>query len=208
MGKRLLLSNGGTQSIESPGGIQRSSEDRSSKSWGLRPSVFSRLTIRNSTAHLGSACFFDKETFGEDRLVPGLGSLPWPEFLAKTPLSENVRREIVRALYREKGLPAGPVAPGKKLARLAKISYADYLTMCARPIPACCRSSKSTPHDLFAWGLTRSRPVLLQKPRRLRRLAICWLRWHGSGRGRGRKSLIFFISRMATPRWRGCWCGR
>jgi spermidine dehydrogenase len=49
---------------------------------------------------LGSAMFFDKEHFGEDRVVPGLGRTPWKEFLAKATLSEAARRDLVFSMAR------------------------------------------------------------------------------------------------------------
>ena len=40
--------------------------------------------------------FFDKDTFGRDHLAIGQGELPWEEFLADAPISEALRRDIVR----------------------------------------------------------------------------------------------------------------
>src|SRR5580765_446178 len=46
--------------------------------------------------NLGPGMFFDKEHFGEDRLVAGNGRLPWEEFFAKAPLSADARRDLTR----------------------------------------------------------------------------------------------------------------
>ena len=45
---------------------------------------------------LGAGTFFDKEHFGEDRLVAGTGRPSWPEFFAKAPLSQAARRDLAR----------------------------------------------------------------------------------------------------------------
>ena len=45
---------------------------------------------------LGAGTFFDKEHFGEDRLVAGTGRPSWPEFFAKAPLSDAARRDLAR----------------------------------------------------------------------------------------------------------------
>ena len=52
------------------------------------------------TYGLGPRTFFDKEHFGEDRLVVGTGRLPWDQFFAKAPLSEAARKDLIR-LYGE-----------------------------------------------------------------------------------------------------------
>ena len=150
-GGRMLLSYGGTQSIESPG---KYSEVASGvlKDLGIDTSRFYKAYDQNLYSKLGTACFFDRETFGEDRLVPGLGSTPWPEFLAKTPLKEEVRRDIARA-YTEKVDYLPDLSIEQKRAKLAKISYADYLTKICKVHPDALKFFQSYTNDLFTVGI-------------------------------------------------------
>jgi spermidine dehydrogenase len=151
VGKRLLLSNGGTQSIESPGEYSKVAK-QVLKELGIETKRFYQAYDQKLYSHLGSACYFDKETFGEDRLVPGLGSVPWPEFLEKTPLAENVRREIVR-LYTEKKDYLPGLSREEKTARLAKLSYATFLTDVCKADPGVLPFFQVYPQDLFAVGI-------------------------------------------------------
>ena len=135
-----------------PGRVQHGSE-RSARGGGQsRSSVFTRPMIRSCTAKLGTAAFFDKETFGEDRLLTGMNSTPWPEFLAKAPLSDAVRRDIAR-VYTEKVDYMAGLSKEQKLAKLAKISYADYLTKYCKVTPDALPFFQTFPHDLFGVGI-------------------------------------------------------
>ena len=84
--------------------------------------------------HLGPAMFFDKEHFGEDRLVAGNGRIPWPEFFAKAPLSDAARKDLIRVYGRNPDYLAGHSIEQKE-AKLAKMSYQDYLLQVARISP-------------------------------------------------------------------------
>jgi spermidine dehydrogenase len=151
VGKRLLLANGGTQSIEGPSAYSGISKSLL-KDLGIEPKLFYKAYDQKLYTHLGTACFFDKETFGEDRLTPGMGSLAWPEFLSKTPLPEKVQREISR-LYTEKKDYLPGLSREEKHDRLAKISYAGFLTDICKADPAVLPFFQTYTHDLFAVGI-------------------------------------------------------
>lgn len=151
VGDRLLLSNGGTQSIENPSEYSEVAKGVL-KDLGVHPKVFYKAYDEKLYSHLGTGCFFDKETFGEDRLVAGMGSTPWPEFLKKSPLPENVQREIAR-LYDEKKDHLAGLSQQEKHARLAKISYAGFLTEICKADPAVLPFFQNYTNDLFAVGI-------------------------------------------------------
>lgn len=84
--------------------------------------------------NLGSAMFFDKEHFGEDRVVTGHGRLPWKDFFAKAPLSDAARNDLVRLHGKNPDYMVGLTVAEKK-AKLARISYQDYLLNIAKMDP-------------------------------------------------------------------------
>ena len=101
---------------------------------GLDAEVYKRANVDyNFQARrrgLRRAVLFDEETFGEDRLVVGEPRLDepaaWTEWLKKTPLSDNARRDIARLYQMRKDFFPG-LSVEEKIARLRKMSYQDYL---------------------------------------------------------------------------------
>lgn len=130
-GRRLAL-NGGTLNIESPErynlpalrlftdigiDLERFQSDNAD-----RRSTYRRMG-------LGDAYFFDRETWGADRLVRnGAGDPFSAEFAAKTPLSGTAQRDLLRFYGPDHPDYLPGLSSAEKKERLAKTSYADSLT--------------------------------------------------------------------------------
>jgi spermidine dehydrogenase len=150
-GGRMVLSYGGTQSIESPGEYSKVAKGLLTE-LGIDTSVFYKAYDRKLYSKLGTAVFFNKETFGQDRVVTGLNQTPWPGFLAKAPLSEAARRDINR-VYTDKVDYLPGMTREAKREKLATISYADFLLKYCKLTPEALPFFQTYPHDLFGVGI-------------------------------------------------------
>jgi len=150
-GNRMVLSYGGTQSIENPGKYSDVAKGLI-KDIGINTERFYKAYDQKLYAKLGTAAFFDKETFGEDRLITGMNVTPWPEFLVKAPLSDVAKQDIAR-VYAEKADYLAGLSREEKRAKLAKISYAEYLTKFCKVHSEALPFFQTFPHDLYGVGI-------------------------------------------------------
>src|SRR5262249_26013474 len=142
------LCNGGTFLIDSPTPYSAQA-DGLLKKLGIDPPKLEETTTDRNLYHslgLKSAVFFDKETFGADKLLVGQPggrrggprqenkASTWGEFLKDAPLTEAARRDIAR--IEESSFDYMPgLASSEKKARLSKMSYRDFLLNIAKVDP-------------------------------------------------------------------------
>jgi spermidine dehydrogenase len=148
---RMLLSYGGTQSIESPDEYSPVAKSLLTE-LGIDTAAFYKAYDQKLYSKLGTAVFFDRETFGHDGLVTGLNTTPWPDFLEQAPLSDAARRDIARVYAANVDYLPGMTREQKR-ATLAKMSYANFLTKVCNVTPEALPFFQSWSHDLFGVGI-------------------------------------------------------
>ncbi len=166
-GGKLWIANGGTAGIASP--FPYSSEARALMSAiGIEPQALAaaatRAADRSVFQGLQNSYFFDKETFGADRLVvgsPGAGrgrgrgdapAMTWEEFLAKTPLSPAVQKDIARLETAKVDYMPGLTNDEKK-DKLSRISYRDFLLDFVKVDPGVIPFYQTRTHGLYGIGI-------------------------------------------------------
>ena len=75
---------------------------------------------------LQGSMFFDRETFGGDKLVVGYNELPIEDAIAQSPLGEAAKRDVVK-LYRTTENYFPGLSAEQTRTKLCHISYSDYI---------------------------------------------------------------------------------
>ena len=167
VGNRTLLGYGGTYAIESPAPYSPIAKSLVEE-LGIDVPGFQKYVTKNLYRSLGlnPKIFFDKETFGADKLVinpaplaggetddqPFPKSEDWKTFMAEAAISERARQDIFR-LHHERKDYLPDLSSDEKKARLARMSYAKFLTDLAGVNQEVIRLYQAAPQPLFGVGI-------------------------------------------------------
>ena len=164
-GGRLWIANGGTAGIESPFPYSKEAHELMARlALEDYDSKAGRAADRSVFQGLQAATFFDRETFGVDRLVVGTpgggrgrgrGAAPgetWEAFLAKTPLSSEAQRDIAR--LETAAVDYMPdLSNDEKKDRLSRMSYKDFLLNVVKVHPDVIPFYQVRTHGLYGIGI-------------------------------------------------------
>ena len=167
VGNAFRLGFGGTYSIESPAPYSKEARGLVEE-LGIDVASYPKYHDANLYRSLGlrSTVFFDKETFGVDRLVVGPASLrggeedyvvpgdkeAWKQFLANAPLAAQAKSDLDRLPHDSEDYFPGLSSTEKK-AKLARMSYAAYLRDIVKVHEDVLKLYQPMPHPLFGLGI-------------------------------------------------------
>ena len=159
----LLLANGGTYAIESPFPYAPPARELLAE-LGIDPPALAKRDDRPEIyAGLGGAVFFDRATFGADRLVtkipggfaddaPQASAAAWRAWLAKTPLPAHARAAVLRVETSRTDPYPGLDSSAKK-EKLSRISYERFIVEAHGADARTIAFYKTRTHDLFGVGI-------------------------------------------------------
>jgi spermidine dehydrogenase len=167
VGNAFRLGFGGTFSIESPAPYSSVAKGVIEE-LGIDVASYSKYVDKKlyPSAGLHPRIFFDKETFGVDKLTinpnphggsesedgpPGSPEL-LKRFLAEAPLADQAKRDLQR-LYHEPKDYFPELTSDQKKAKLARMSYASFLRNIAGVHEDIIKLYQSLPHGLFGVGI-------------------------------------------------------
>ena len=152
-GERLIIGYGGTQTITGPN-LYSPQAKQLLKDLGVQVQRFEKYYDQKfyKSRGMGQAVFFDKETFGTDRLVKGNFLNPSPELLTNLPLSAEAQKDLLRLFTEKVDYLPGMTAQEKK-SYLAKTSYRDYLLRNVKVSPETARLFHSSMYGLYGVGI-------------------------------------------------------
>jgi spermidine dehydrogenase len=167
VGNAFRLGFGGTYSIESPAPYSKEARGLIEE-LGIDVASYPKYHDANLYRSLGlhPKIFFDKETFGSDRLVVGPASLgggekdyaapdnreTWKQLIAEAPLAPQAKSDLDRLRYENRDYFPGLTSDEKK-AKLARISYATFLRDLVKVHEDVVKLYQAVPQPLYGLGI-------------------------------------------------------
>lgn len=127
IGHETRIGYGGTESIDTPSAYSQVAKDLL-VDIGIDVQRFYQAFDQQLYKKLGlsKGILFDRQTFGERKLVVGYKKIPWEEFAAQTPLNAQAKKDLVRVWTEEKDYLPG-LTREEKLEKLRRVSYEAFL---------------------------------------------------------------------------------
>lgn len=151
---RMYLVNGGTLNVEAP---SQYSTVAAGLLWELgidRTRYFEKnrdlFSFYREMGLTGSQ-FFDRESFGTDRLVVGYSDMPIAEAMAQSPLSDEARADVIR-LYESKENYFPGLSAEETRQRLTHMSHETYLLDVVKVHPDVVKLFQSSFHGSLVVG--------------------------------------------------------
>jgi spermidine dehydrogenase len=150
---RTFIGYGGTQSIDTPAGYSPEASGLL-KELAIDTQRFYQAFDQElySSLKLSSGTFFDRETFGEDRLVVRARGGSWADFAAAAPLHPDARKDLAR-LYDEPIDYMPGLREDEKKKKLAKTSYLVFLNDFAKVHSQIGQYLATRTHSLYGMGI-------------------------------------------------------
>jgi spermidine dehydrogenase len=141
VGNRMLIGYGGSESLQSPKALFSKTVNRLLRELGVDIRRWDTAFDRKLYASLGltQGVYFDRETFGTDRLIAGSPMVGDPDsargnadrrpieaVIGEFPMSDDAKARLVEFFKHPKDYLAGK-SKAEKIAYLKKVSYRDYL---------------------------------------------------------------------------------
>jgi spermidine dehydrogenase len=124
---RTRIGYGGTESIDTPSNWSDVGKDLL-RDIGVDVEKFYEAYDQELYSSMGLAkgILFDKQTYGEQKLVVGYNKIPWEEFAAQTPMNDQAKADLIRLWTDERDYMPG-LNLDEKMEILRKTSYYDFL---------------------------------------------------------------------------------
>ncbi|MEP7347790.1 MAG: NAD(P)-binding protein, partial [Gemmatimonadaceae bacterium] len=132
---KTRIGYGGTESIDTPSAYTKVARQLL-VDIGIDTNKFYKAFDQKLYSSLGlsKSIVFDKDNFGERKLVTGYGKVPWAEFAARAPLTDQARRDFIRVQTEKVDYLPGLTQEAKH-NKLQKVSYEAFLRDYAKVDP-------------------------------------------------------------------------